>query len=125
MGASWVEGSGAVLVSGMGRTTWRVQLVLGLGLTTGRKCLFPFGRGCVGEGETSLTRLSRGGSIEASGSPLETGIGSGDYVDESAENGTRYYYIVTAVAGEGDESAESDPSNKVQKTPFSDPPDRP
>jgi hypothetical protein len=56
---------------------------------------------------------------------LETGIGSDDYVDESAENGTRYYYIVTAVAGEGDESAESDPSNEVQKTPFSDPPDRP
>ncbi|MFB6278641.1 MAG: fibronectin type III domain-containing protein, partial [Salinibacter sp.] len=61
----------------------------------------------------------------ASGSPLETGISSPEYVDDTAENGTKYFYVVTAVASEGGESAESDPSEEVEKTPFSDPPDRP
>lgn len=68
---------------------------------------------------------STSSGLDASGSPLDTGIGSADYVDESAENGTKYHYVVTAVASEGGESAESDPSNEVGKTPFSDPPDRP
>jgi len=63
--------------------------------------------------------------VDASGSPLETGLGSSEYLDGSAENGTKYYYVVTAVATEGGESAESNPSDEVEKTPFSDPPDRP
>jgi hypothetical protein len=68
---------------------------------------------------------STSGGIDASGSPLETGLGSPEHVDDTAENGTKYYYVVTAVATEGGESAESGPSNEVEKTPFSDPPNRP
>lgn len=44
------------------------------------------------------------------------------YTDDTAENGTTYRYVVTAV-DEADN--ESDPSEEVQKTPFADPPDRP
>jgi len=58
----------------------------------------------------------------ASGDPLESGISDPSFVDESAENGTTYYYRVTSV---NPEDAESDASNEVEKTPFDDPPDRP
>ena len=68
---------------------------------------------------------STSSGVDVSGSPLDTGVGSADYVDDTAENGTKYYYVVTAVAEEGGETAESDPSNEVERTPFSDPPDRP
>ena len=47
---------------------------------------------------------STSSGVDASGSPLNTGISSAEYVDESAE---------------------SDPSSEIEKTPFSDPPDRP
>jgi hypothetical protein len=79
----------------------------------------------VSEADTYRVYRSTNSGVDASGSPLSTDIGSTDYVDESAENGTKYYYVVTAVATEGGDSAESDPSNEVEKTPFSDPPDRP
>lgn len=79
----------------------------------------------VNGADTYRVYRSTSSGVDASGSPLNTGIGSADYVDESAENGTKYYYIVTTVASEGGDSAESDPSNEVGKTPFSDPPDRP
>lgn len=77
--------------------------------------------------EADSYRVYRGTSsgVDASGSPLETSVSSADYIDETAKNGTKYYYVVTAVAEEGGETAESDPSNEVEKTPFSDPPDRP
>ena len=77
--------------------------------------------------EADSYRVYRGTSsgVDASGSPLGTGIGSADYTDRTAENGTKYFYVVTAVAEEGGDTAESDPSNEVEKTPFSDPPDRP
>ncbi len=68
---------------------------------------------------------STSSGIDASGSPLDTGISSADYTDETAGNGTKYYYVVTAVAEEEGETAESAPSNEVEKTPFSNPPDRP
>lgn len=48
-----------------------------------------------------------------------TGTG---YTDESAENGTQYYYRVTAVDSSRNES---EPSSEATATPFSDPPDRP
>jgi len=58
-----------------------------------------------------------------SGSPVNGGtpVGQTTYTDETAENGTRYYYRVTAV-GEG---GESDASSEVSARPFSTPPDRP
>ncbi|WP_162891542.1 fibronectin type III domain-containing protein [Salinibacter ruber] len=68
---------------------------------------------------------STSSGVDVSGSPLDSGIGSADYTDGTAENGTRYYYVVTAVAEEDGETVESDPSSEVKKTPFSDPPDRP
>lgn len=79
----------------------------------------------VSGADTYRVYRSTSSGVDASGSPLNTGIGSADYVDESAENGTKYYYVVTAVANEGGDSAESDPSGEVEATPFSDPPDRP
>lgn len=63
--------------------------------------------------------------LDASGSPLETGLSLPEHVDESAENGTTYYYVVTAMTSEGEETAESGPSGEAEATPFSDPPDRP
>lgn len=51
---------------------------------------------------------STSSGVDTSGSPLDSGIGSADYTDETAENGTKYYYVVTAVIEDG-ESAESDP----------------
>lgn len=59
---------------------------------------------------------------EASGTPLETNVTSTDYTDTSAENGTTYYYRVTAVAGE---DSESDASGEATVTPFAEPPTRP
>jgi len=79
----------------------------------------------VSEADTYRVYRSTSSGVDASGSPLETGLGSPEYLDDTAGNGTKYYYVVTAVATEGGESAESDPSNEVEKTPFSDPPDRP
>lgn len=58
----------------------------------------------------------------ASGTPLETNITSTDYTDTSAENGTKYFYRVTAVAGE---DSESDASGEATVTPFAEPPSRP
>ncbi|MCS3640703.1 hypothetical protein [Salinibacter ruber] len=63
--------------------------------------------------------------VGVSGSPLDTGISSADFTDETAGNGQTYYCVVTAVAEEDGETAQSDPSSEVEKTPSSDPPDRP
>lgn len=57
---------------------------------------------------------------EISGSALDTGISSTSYADEDAENGTTYYYRVTAVDTAGNES---DGSGEAQSTPFTDPTD--
>jgi hypothetical protein len=78
----------------------------------------------VSGADTYRVYRSTSSGVVASGSPLETGLSSPDHSDDTAENGTKYYYVVTAVATEGEESAESDPSNEVERTPFSDPPDR-
>jgi len=79
----------------------------------------------VGAADAYRVYRSTSSGVDASDSPLNTGISPAEYVDESAENGNKYYYVVTAVATGGGESAESSPSNEVEKTPFSDPPDRP
>jgi len=60
--------------------------------------------------------------VNASGDPLASGLSETAYTDSSAENGTTYYYVVTAVDTAGNAS---DPSSEVEKTPFDDPPDRP
>jgi len=58
---------------------------------------------------------------EVEGTPVngDTPVNQVGYTDESAENGTRYYYRVTAV-GEGGEST---PSSEVSARPFPSPPD--
>ncbi|MCS4184938.1 fibronectin type III domain-containing protein [Salinibacter ruber] len=58
----------------------------------------------------------------AEGEPLATGVAETSYADTDAQNGTKYYYRVTSVNSSG---AESDASSEVEKTPFSDPPNRP
>lgn len=61
--------------------------------------------------------------VGVSGSPVsEAPLTESAFTDASAENGTQYYYRVTAV-GEG---GESDPSAEVTARPFPTPPeDRP
>jgi TolB protein len=44
------------------------------------------------------------------------------YTDDTAGNGTRYRYVVTAIDKAGNES---EPSGEIEKTPFAAPPDRP
>ncbi|PSQ96723.1 MAG: hypothetical protein BRD55_05460 [Bacteroidetes bacterium SW_9_63_38] len=56
----------------------------------------------------------------AEGSPLKSGIGGASYTDESAENRTTYYYRITSVSPEGEESGAS---NEIEQTPFSSPPE--
>lgn len=52
----------------------------------------------------------------------ESLVSDATFSDGEARNGTTYYYVVTAV----DIAAnESEPSEVVDKTPFTDPPDRP
>jgi fibronectin type 3 domain-containing protein len=50
----------------------------------------------VSEADTYRIYRSTSSGVDASGSPLDTGVGSADYVDDTAENGTKYYYVVTA-----------------------------
>jgi len=54
----------------------------------------------------------------AAGDPLTTGVSQAAYTDTTAENGTKYYYRITSV---NPEDEESDASEEVTKTPFSDP----
>jgi fibronectin type 3 domain-containing protein len=54
----------------------------------------------------------------ADGDPLATGVSQASYTDTDAQNGTKYYYRVTAV---NPEDEESNASGEVAKTPFSDP----
>jgi len=55
--------------------------------------------------------------------PVETGVSSPSFTDGEVENGTTYYYRVTATTRGGE--AESDASNESAATPFASPPDRP
>lgn len=52
----------------------------------------------------------------------ERPVAEAGYTDDSVQNGTSYYYVVTAVDEAGNESS---PSPEVKKTPFASPPDRP
>lgn len=59
---------------------------------------------------------------DVSGDPLVSGVEGTRYTDGRAQNGTTYYYRVTGVSAK---DAESNPSDKVEVTPFSGPPNRP
>jgi TolB protein len=52
----------------------------------------------------------------------DTPVSQASYTDEGVTNGTTYRYVVTALDDAGNES---NPSDEVEKTPFSRPPDRP
>lgn len=90
--------------------------------------------GSSGNGEISLSwdavdaaesynvYRSSSSTSETLGNPLERGVSSASYTDVSVENGTTYYYRVTAVEGD---DAESDGSGEVEVTPFAEPPTRP
>ncbi len=72
--------------------------------------------------ETYSVYRSTSSTGGAEGEPLATGVAETSFADSTAENGTKYYYRVTSVNPSG---AESDASSEVEKTPFSDPPERP
>jgi fibronectin type 3 domain-containing protein len=72
--------------------------------------------------ETYNVYRSAESGVDASGSPLEEGISDTSYTDESAENGTTYYYVITSANPNGEESSSS---SEVEKTPFADPPGSP
>lgn len=76
--------------------------------------------GSVEEAESYSVYRSTSTGVEASEDPLSEGVSEASYTDSEAENGTTYYYVVTAVADE-----EGDASSEVEVTPFADPPDRP
>lgn len=60
-------------------------------------------------------------SSTSGSSPLESGVPAASYTDDTAANRTKYYYRVTSVNPEGEESSLS---NEIAKTPFESP-DRP
>ncbi|WP_259087349.1 fibronectin type III domain-containing protein [Salinibacter ruber] len=61
---------------------------------------------------------STSSEVDVSGSPLDTGISSVEYTDETAQNGTEYFYVVTAVSSSG---GESDASGEAAAIPFAAP----
>lgn len=52
----------------------------------------------------------------------ESPITGTEFTDENLQNGTTYYYRLTAI---DDSENESNTSGEIEVTPFSDPPDRP
>jgi hypothetical protein len=79
----------------------------------------------VGEADSYSVYRDTQSGVDPSGTPLESGLTETSYADTGVENGTTYYYRVTAVKTDGEEEAESDGSEEIEKTPFDDPPDRP
>ncbi|WP_259058306.1 fibronectin type III domain-containing protein [Salinibacter ruber] len=72
----------------------------------------------AGGADTYNVYRSTSSGVDASSDPLGTGISPTEYTDESAQNGTEYFYVVTAAAS-GDR--ESDPSGEVSAVPFAAP----
>lgn len=72
---------------------------------------------------------STNSDLEASGSPLATGISPPEngapptHIDQPSETGTTYYYVVTAVAREDTKIAESGPSRVVSGRSLPESPD--
>lgn len=76
----------------------------------------------VEEAESYAIYRSTDSMDGATGDPLEEGLSEVGYTDSSVENGTTYYYRVTAV---GTDDNESEASEEVEVTPFDEPPTRP
>lgn len=76
----------------------------------------------VSEANSYNVYRSTSSTSGASGDPMESGVSSESYTDDSAQNGTTYYYRVTAVSSDG---LESDASGEEEVTPFDEPPSRP
>lgn len=75
----------------------------------------------VNEADTyNVYRSTSSSGVE--GDPIKGNVPQTSATDASVENGTSYYYRVTAVDGDGNES---DPSGELKVTPFANPPERP
>lgn len=74
----------------------------------------------VSEAESYTVYRATSTGSATQGSTLVTGLTETEYIDQSVENGTTYYYQVTGVADE-----EGPPSDEIEVTPFSGPPSRP
>jgi fibronectin type 3 domain-containing protein len=77
--------------------------------------------GTVDGADTYRVYRDTSSGVDASSSPLDTGVDQSSYTDETAENGTEYFYAVSAVASEDGESAESDASGEAEAIPFAAP----
>jgi fibronectin type 3 domain-containing protein len=107
-GSSEVAGTPFAAPTGLAGTSGDAQVQLGWNAAAGAR-------------EYNVYR-STSPTSGATGNPLTTAVAGTTYVDETPENGTKYYYRVTAVNPEDEESSAS---NEVGKTPFSEPPSRP
>lgn len=76
----------------------------------------------VSEAEAYNVYRSTSSTNGVEGNPHEESISSESYTDSSVENGTTYYYRVTAVGSDG---VEGDASGEEEVTPFDEPPTRP
>ncbi|MDR8390926.1 fibronectin type III domain-containing protein [Aliifodinibius sp. S!AR15-10] len=82
--------------------------------------------GSVGDDDLegyNLYRAEQNFTDVSSKNPVNSGLLTNvEFVDENLQNGTTYYYRVTAIDDSGNES---NPSSQIEITPFSSPPDRP
>lgn len=68
--------------------------------------------------ETYRVYRSKDADVNVPASPLDAGISNSTYTDNTTENGTTYYYAVTAVGSKNVNDTETAPSRVVQGTPF-------
>jgi len=114
-------GAGGMGCTGAGSNGGQVSAPSNLAATSGDSEI-SLNWEAVDRAETYNVYRSTSSTDDTDSNPIESGVSSPNYTDTTVENGTAYYYRVTAVDSEGNES---DTSGEVKKTPFSDPPDRP
>lgn len=114
-------GAGATGCTGAGSNGGQVSAPSNLTATSGDSEI-SLSWEAVDGAETYNVYRSTSSADDTDANPIESDVSSPSYTDTTVENGTAYFYRVTAVDSKGNES---ETSGEVKKTPFSDPPDRP